>query len=123
MNKLKRYILLIQTIYILITALWPLVDMESFVRISGSKMDVERVKTVSLLLLALAAIMLFSLVKRRITHIVIVMAFVCATAFLSYDLLHILTGRISSVYLLDGFVQLSFLFAWTISLARLRMTE
>jgi hypothetical protein len=50
--KLFRIVLWVQTIYYLLTAIWPLADIESFMLVTGRKTDIWLVKTVSVLLLA-----------------------------------------------------------------------
>lgn len=118
MRKLQRFILAVQATYIFITALWPLADIDSFTRVTGPKADVWLVKTVGALLLSVAAAMFYSLSRKEISGLVITLAVTNAIAFMCIDFWYSSVGRISDVYLLDGFVQLSFLFAWTISLVR-----
>jgi hypothetical protein len=123
MNRLRKYILAIQAVYIFLTALWPLVDIDSFIRVTGPKEDIWLVKTVAALLLSVSSAMFYSLTKKQVTGLVIILAVTNAVAFLCIDFWYSSVGRISSVYMLDGFVQLSFLFAWALSLIRVRRME
>ncbi|HEX8334389.1 MAG TPA: hypothetical protein VF622_17330, partial [Segetibacter sp.] len=53
-NKFINYLLTIQGIYSLITALWGLIDIESFMEVTGPKTDVWLVKTASVLIIPIA---------------------------------------------------------------------
>jgi hypothetical protein len=116
MERLKKYILGIQASYIFITALWPLIDIESFIRITGPKVDIWLVKTVGALLLSVSTAMLYSLTRRHLSSIVVVLAMTNAFAFICIDFWYSYIGRISTVYMLDGLLQLSFIFAWCLAL-------
>lgn len=50
-----------QGLYTLLTALWGLLDIDSFMAVTGPKTDICLVKTVSVLLIAIAVCMLSAL--------------------------------------------------------------
>lgn len=52
-DKVFKPLLWIQGLYLLFTALWALIDIDSFMRLTGPKTDIWLVKTVSVLLLAI----------------------------------------------------------------------
>lgn len=62
--KLVSYILLIQGLYWLVTGLWGLIDIHSFMIVTGPKTDIWLVKTVSVLIVVIS-LSLLSAVKSR----------------------------------------------------------
>jgi hypothetical protein len=52
--KAVSYILLVQGIYWLVTGVWGLVDIVSFMKVTGPKTDVWLVKTVSVLIVVIS---------------------------------------------------------------------
>ena len=62
MNRqiLYKYALLIQGMYVLLTAVWALVDIQSFMFITGPKTDVWLVRTVAVLLICISLFFLMS---------------------------------------------------------------
>jgi hypothetical protein len=57
-NKIYRLLLWIEGLYSLVTAIWPIVDIDSFMVVTGPKTDQWLVKTVSVLILAIAVFFL-----------------------------------------------------------------
>lgn len=66
--RLLRLLIISQATYIFLTALWPLVHLESFMAVTGYKTDVWLVKTVGALLIPVAASMNTYLAARTIGH-------------------------------------------------------
>ena len=56
--KIYKALLWIQGLYTLLTALWGLIDIDSFMAVTGPKNDIWLVKTVSTILLAIAVTLL-----------------------------------------------------------------
>src|SRR5688500_16309585 len=53
-RKVFHTLLWIQGLYTLITAVWPLIHIESFMKVTGPKTDIWLVKTVAVLLVAIS---------------------------------------------------------------------
>ena len=99
--KFFRILLGIQCIYTFITAVWSLVDIESFMLVTGYKTDIWLVKTVGAILVSISVCMA--------THLFI------KTDHLPVMILGILSSIgdiISNVYLADGLAQILFLIGW-----------
>jgi len=117
--KLWRLTLQIQTIYYLVTAVWPLVDMDSFMAVSGQKTDIWLVKTVAVLLLAISCSFIAQLIAKTNPWPVSMLATACCTVLIVIDCYYALSDIISNVYLVDAGVQSVFLLLWLVNLSRL----
>jgi hypothetical protein len=116
--KLFKSILWIQSIYILFTAVWPIVDIESFMAVTGRKIDQWLVKTVGALLIPVALTIATHLFIRADHRPVVVLAAGTAIAFACIDFYYTVTNVISDIYLADGVIQVIFLSAWTFVILR-----
>jgi hypothetical protein len=52
--KIFKYLTLIQATYFLVTAVWPIVHIQSFMEVTGYKTDIWLVKTVGALLIPIS---------------------------------------------------------------------
>lgn len=117
--KLFRVLVFAQSTYLFVTAMWALLHIESFMRVTGPKTDIWLVKTVGALLLPIAACLatyLFIKVDRRPAF---VLGCLTALAFISVDFYYALNDVISDIYLADGVVEIIFFVTW-IYIARKR---
>lgn len=108
----RRFLLAIQSIYYLITGLWPLVHITSFMEVSGYKTDLWLVKTVGVLILSIALTFIIDLRIREYSLSVAFLSVSTAAGLLAIDLYYALTGVISTIYLADAFFQLLFICLW-----------
>lgn len=120
--KASHYLLLIQGIYYLITAIWPLADINSFLSVTGPKTDVWLVKTVAALLIPVSLTILAGLRKRKNATSSIVLATTSAMAFLIIDFYYSLNGTIGSIYMVDGVVQAGLLAMWAVVVAHAKLS-
>ncbi|KKO89672.1 hypothetical protein AAW12_18855 [Sphingobacterium sp. Ag1] len=91
----------IQGLYYLITGLWPIVHINSFMMLTGEKIDLWLVKMVGLLSMAVAIGLLFG--KNKPAKILL--GIPAAFAFMSIDIYYNITDTISRIYLLDALLQ------------------
>jgi hypothetical protein len=110
--KAFRIILWIQTVYYFITAVWALVDIQSFMQITGPKTDIWLVKTVSVLLLAISLCFFVNLFIKTNPWPVIILAVSCCICLAFIDFYYAGKQTISAVYFLDGIAQILLLVAW-----------
>ena len=92
----------IQGLYYLITGIWPIVHIDSFMMVTGEKIDIWLVKMVGLLAVAIAISLLFGQNKAD----KIVLGVPAALAFIAIDVYYNMTGTISRIYLLDAVLQI-----------------
>ena len=114
-NTLVRIILWFQGIYTILTAIWALVHIKSFMWISGWKTDVWLVKTVSVLLICISIPWLMAACKKKYSAEVITLSVTCAIGLAAIEFYYSVTHVISPVYAMDGALQLVFLIAWIFS--------
>ncbi|WP_343561476.1 hypothetical protein [Sphingobacterium sp.] len=91
----------IQGLYYLITGLWPIIHIDSFMMLTGEKIDLWLVKMVGLLSISVAIGLLFGGNKPA----KILLGIPAALAFMSIDIYYNITDTISRIYLLDAFLQ------------------
>lgn len=113
-----RIILLIQTIYYLITALWALIHIRSFMEVTGPKTDVWLVKTVAVLLLAISLSFITAFLLTKINIPVVTLAITCCLVLLFIDCYYVWNGTISRIYLLDALAEVFLLILWVIVIAK-----
>lgn len=110
--KFFRILLSIQCIYTFITAVWPLIDIESFMLVTGYKTDLWLVKTVGAILVSVSLCMATHLFIRTDHIPVVVLAITSSIAFICIDFYYALNDTISDIYMADGALQILFLTGW-----------
>jgi hypothetical protein len=110
--RLFKLLIFTQGIYILLTAIWPLIDIGSFMLVTGPKHDIWLVKTVGALLIPVG-ICLLSFAYFQINKIpAIILGALTALSFMIIDFYYAATDVISDVYMIDGFIELIFFLGW-----------
>jgi hypothetical protein len=111
-KKLYRHLLWIQGIYILLTAVWPLIDMESFLKISGPKTDIWLVKTVAVLLIPIAILFISTIFFSSHPLPVLLVGIATSAGLASIELYYTANHTIKWVYAVDGILQICFFLLW-----------
>ena len=112
----RRRVLTAQSLYYVVTGLWPLVHLRSFELVTGPKTDDWLVHMVGLLAAVIGLVLGQAVVRDRLhTAEITLLAVAAAVAFAAIDLWYGLSGRISAIYLADAAVQGGLLAAlvWT----------
>jgi hypothetical protein len=115
-----RIVLRIQAAFYVMTGLWPLINLESFERITGPKTDDWLVYTVGLLLAAIGLTLWIGTRGERPNGAVVFLGAATASSLATIDLTYALSGRISSIYLLDAAGEIALLVLIIVSALRLR---
>jgi hypothetical protein len=122
-KKIYTITLWVQSVYYLITALWGLLHIESFMAVTGPKTDVWLVKTVSVLILPVVV----CLVAGHLLHVhpllVILVAATAAAGFAAIDFYYTAGKVIRWVYAVDGVVQTVLLLVWIFLLMQWRKLQ
>jgi hypothetical protein len=118
MSKAIKIILLFQCLYLSITALWPFIDMKSYMDATGPKTDTWMVNTMSGLLLAIALTLLIALCTNRISSGIIYLTITHALVLACADLYYVGCGVIFTIYLYDAIIHLLFVISWLFILFR-----
>jgi hypothetical protein len=100
--------LILQSAYYSITALWPFIDIESFLGITGHKTDIWLVKTVAAQIMAVTVFLFLAIYRNRMRTAGI-MAFLMALALGITETYFAFNGIISKIYLADALAELLFI--------------
>lgn len=95
-----------QSVYYVVTGLWPLVHLSSFEAVTGPKTDDWLVHMVGLLAAAIGIALGVAVRRAEVGAAIGVLAISSALAFAAIDLWYGLSGRISAIYFADAIVQL-----------------
>jgi hypothetical protein len=106
-----RRIILVQSVYYLTTALWPLVSIESFMRLTGPKTDLWLVKTVAVLILAIAITLFVGARGTSVSKETCTLALLASAGLAIIDTHYSLSGAISPIYLVDVLPEIAFAIA------------
>ncbi len=105
LGKHKRLVKKIQAVYFVVTGIWPIAHMDSFMAVTGPKTDVWLVHMVGLLSVSIGICLLLE--QRSL-----LLAICASSSFALIDLLYVMEGTISPVYLADCALQLGCLFVY-----------
>jgi hypothetical protein len=112
-DKFLKIFILFQGIYIFVTAIWGILDIQSFMAITGPKTDVWLVRTVSFLLIPYSFLCFYLYHNpQKLSYLAILCMFTMGLGLLSIDLYYYEQGVIRGVYLIDAFFQVIFLMIW-----------
>jgi len=108
---LKR-VIFTQGAYYLLTGVWPLINMDSFERITGVKTDKWLVKTVGVLVAAIGgSLMVAARGGHPVSREAQLLAAASAAGLSSIDIIYVAKNRIATVYLLDALGELALIAA------------
>src|SRR5215217_1598817 len=96
---------LLQGVYFLVTGVWPIISMGTFLKITGPKTDLWLVKTVGLVLAVIGAVLIYAQVTANVNGPVILLAIGSALALALVEFIYVLKRVISPIYLVDAFVE------------------
>lgn len=102
-----QHALIFQGIYYFFTALWPVVHIDSFEKLTGKKRNHWLVYTVALLLIVSSVVFLFSGLKSGPVPVeTIILSVGNALALTVIDIVFVLKNTIRKIYLLDASVEM-----------------
>lgn len=107
---------LVQGIYFLVTGIWPLLSMKTFLRITGPKTDLWLVKTVGILLAVIGMVLIVAQISGQFNTPVIVLAIGSALGLAIVEFIYVAKRVISPIYLGDALAELILIAWWGISL-------
>lgn len=110
--KSKHSIPILQGLYFIITGVWPLVHIESFLYITGYKTDIWLVKTVGLLILPYSVLCFYAVTHTKKNNAIGIVSIMCCLGLAGIDLYYYLKGTISWVYLIDLSLEIIFSVYW-----------
>ncbi|GAC1335205.1 MAG: hypothetical protein NVS2B16_04930 [Chloroflexota bacterium] len=111
-DALRRTVPLAQGLSYMVTGVWPLLNMRTFVWVTGPKTDLWLVKTVGLLITAIGGVLTMAGVRQRRAPEIMALGVGTAAALSSVDINYAVRGRISRIYLLDAAFEGGLITAW-----------
>jgi hypothetical protein len=102
----------VQAAYFGLTGIWPIVHMRSFLAVTGPKHDLWLVRTVGLLILAVALPLAMAAWRGTVVPEVFALAVASSAALAIIDVVYVARGTIRKVYLADAAAELVLLAAW-----------
>lgn len=119
-DKIYKTAGLIQGTYTLLTALWALIDINSFMEVTGPKSDTWLVKTVAVLLIPIGICFLAGLYLKSESLIVILVGITSSAGLAFIDFYYTTKGTIKWIYLVDGYLQILFSLVWIFLLIQIK---
>ena len=117
LERLLPWLAGIHAVYFVLTGVWPIVHIRSFMAVTGPKRDIWLVKTVGVLVTVVGAVIGLAAWRGSFAPEVFVLAVASAAALAGVDVYYHLRGVIPRVYLLDalaeGVLIAGWLVAWT----------
>ena len=107
-----RIVALLQGSYYVLTGVWPLLHLRSFLRVTGPKTDVWLVHTVGSLIALIGATLLAAAVQDRFVPALVVLGAGSCAVLAAVDVVFVLRRTISRIYLLDAVPELGLLACW-----------
>jgi hypothetical protein len=104
--------------FYVLTGVWALVDLDSFMAVTGPKTDLWLVKTVGALVTVIGGVLLIAGRRRRVTRDVLLLGIGAALSLATIDVVYVSAGRISKIYLLDAVAEVGLAVAWALARRR-----
>lgn len=102
-----KTMLTIQGFFYLLTGMWPLISMTSFMMVTGPKKDIWPVKTVGIIISCSGLVFLYTgLVNPMVPVETLLLAVINGLGLAAVDLHYVRKGIIRRVYLLDAGVEI-----------------
>ena len=112
-SRAARVLAVTQGTYFAATGIWPLLDMRSFEKVTGPKVDKWLVRTVGVLVAAIGGALIAAGARRRVTPEIAGLAVASAAGLGLVDVVYSTNGRISKIYLADAAAEAALVAAWT----------
>jgi hypothetical protein len=111
-RKLLPGIAVVQGVFYLLTGIWPLIDIDSFQRVTGPKTDLWLVRTVGVLVIVVGATILSAARARRLDWNITLLAVGSALGLAAIDIVYVLSGTIARIDLADAAAEIALAAAW-----------
>jgi hypothetical protein len=109
---------LVQGVFYGATGLWALVDLDSFMAVTGPKTDRWLVKTVGILVTVVGAVLLVAWRRGGVPLEIALLAVGSALSLATIDIIYVSNRTISPIYLLDAVAEVGLALAWVLAARR-----
>jgi energy-converting hydrogenase Eha subunit E len=110
-----EWVALGQGCFYVLSGVWPLVSMGTFLRVTGPKTDLWLVKTVAALIAVIGLVLLLAAARQEVMASVVLLAVGAAASLAVIDVVYVIKRVIGPVYLLDAVAELGLVFWWGIA--------
>lgn len=107
-----RWLSAAQGLYYLATGVWPLLNMNSFLAVTGPKTDLWLVNAFGLLVCAVAVPFIVAAASGWVTLLVGVLGIATSATLIGIDVVYVARGTIAATYLLDAMAEAVILIGW-----------
>ena len=107
---------IVQGVYFLVAGLWPILSMNTFLKVTGPKTDLWLVKTVGIILAVIGAVLVFAQVNAEVNSSIVVLAIGSALSLAIVEFVYVAKRVISPVYLGDAFLELILIAWWVLDI-------
>jgi hypothetical protein len=101
-----------QAAYYVLTGVWPLVSIRTFIRVTGPKRDLWLVRTVGVLVLVIGCVIGVAAWRGEVSPEVILLAVGSAVGLTAIDVIYVARGTIDKIYLLDAAAEVALVALW-----------
>lgn len=109
---MNPHVALFQGLYFLVSGVWPLVHMASFLKITGPKTDLWLVNTVGVLLAVIGAVLLHAGINDQVTPSIFFLGIGSAAGLTAIEGIYVFKKKISPIYLLDAVIEIILMIWW-----------
>lgn len=107
-----KLLAMIQGTYFFVTGVWPILDIQSFMEVTGPKTDIWLVKMVGALTIAISLLLFTVALKKRVTPESFLLITGASLSYLAIDVYYSLNRVISYIYLGDAILEMIFIVLW-----------
>lgn len=117
-NRLANYLAYLHGFYYLVTGLWSVLHIDSFMVVTGPKEDIWLVKTVGMLVMAIGAGLMYSGFIKHLSVPILIIAIFAAVGFILVDVVYVFNDTIQPIYLLDAIAEMIIVTCWIVLIFR-----
>lgn len=118
-----NYLAAIHGFYYLVTGIWPVLHIDSFMAVTGPKADIWLVRTVGMLAFFIGTGLIAAAIKKQVTLPLFLIAAGSALGFILIDVFYVWHDVILAVYLADALIELILLIYWLVLMFKPRQQE
>ncbi|HTK75483.1 MAG TPA: hypothetical protein VL371_09515 [Gemmataceae bacterium] len=108
----------VEGFYYLGTGLWPLVSIDSFLKVTGPKTDVWLVQAFGVVVGVVGVVLLVAAWRRKVPLEIVTLAVGMALALAGVDIIFVLRRSIGPVYLIDAMAEIGLVALWCGAMVR-----
>jgi hypothetical protein len=114
---MQTLVALVQGIYFVIFGIWPILHMDSFLKVTGPKTDLWLVKMVGIILAVIGAMLIFANVNAQINSSIVFLAIGSTLSLAIVEFVYVAKRVISPIYLGDAVIELILIGSWILNIA------